>query len=70
MKKIERDLVNSLIAGGLVFAGAFINGGLDMNGIIAALAASVIVFLTNFRDKFNNVKVKGKRGEKTIFQFV
>lgn len=51
MNKITEDLINAAIAGGLVFAGAFVGSGtIDTRGVIAAFAASVIVFLNKLRE--------------------
>jgi len=43
-------LINSGLAGALVFAGAFVNGGLTSQGVVAALSASLIVALTKFKE--------------------
>jgi len=49
-KDIIYNLINSGIAGALVFAGAMASGGLTSTGICAALGASLVVFLTKFRE--------------------
>jgi hypothetical protein len=72
MKKIYRDLINAGIAGLLVFAGAFVNGGISLDGVIAAGSAAVIVFLTNCQRIFSTTtNVKKKNNEvKNVFQFI
>lgn len=72
MKKIYRDLINAGIGGGLVFVGAFINGGISTDAIIAAAAAAAIVFLTNCQKIFSTTeKVKKKvTPVKGIFEFL
>lgn len=49
-EEIIYNIVTSLLAGALVFAGAFVDGNVTKAGIIAALAASAIVAITKFRD--------------------
>lgn len=44
------NIVNSLLAGGLVFLGACVNGDLNVRAITAAVAAALIVAFTKFRD--------------------
>jgi hypothetical protein len=44
------NLINSGLAGSLVFLGAFLNGGFTWKGIIAALIASGIIAVTKFKD--------------------
>ena len=57
-KEIVWNLVNSLLAGGLVFFGSVLNGGLSWVGVGAALVASVIVAITKFSEYW-----KGEQSE-------
>lgn len=52
MSEIKYNLINSALAGGLVFAGTFADGNVTWEGIAMALGTSVIVALTKFRDWF------------------
>jgi hypothetical protein len=49
-KEIIYNLINSGIAGALVFAGALASGQITKAGLIAALGASIVVFLTKFKE--------------------
>jgi hypothetical protein len=44
------NIINSLIAGGLVIAGACAGGNLTLTGLGTAFAAAAVVALTKFRD--------------------
>lgn len=61
------NLINSGLAGSLVFLGAFFNGGFTWKGIAAALIASGIIAVTKFYDYW-----KTQEGEYTtkLFSFV
>lgn len=61
------NLINSGLAGSLVFLGAFVSSGITLRGIIAALIASGIVAVTKFYDYW-----KTQEGEYTskLFTFV
>jgi len=48
-----RIILNSLIAGGLVFFGALISGQINLNIFIAASAAAGIAALTQLRKDIN-----------------
>lgn len=50
MNRIGYNIVTSVLAGCLVFAGAFADGNITMTGIVAAASASLIVAITKFRD--------------------
>lgn len=54
MNKVTYNIITSLIAGALVFFGAFSDGNISYQGIIAAISASAIVALTKFRDWFSD----------------
>ena len=49
-KEILWHVINSFLAGALVFAGAFIDGNITQTGIIAAGSAALIVLITKFRE--------------------
>jgi len=55
-KEIFWNIVNSILAGSLVFFGAFINGGFSWEGVLAAAAASLIVAITKFKDYWSKEK--------------
>lgn len=58
-KEIFYNIINSLLAGALVFFGSLTNGqGLTLTGILASLGASVVVALAKFKDYWD-----GKQGE-------
>jgi hypothetical protein len=63
-QKLKLALINSGIAGALVFVGSFTDGAISAQGIIAALAAGIIIFLTKFRDSIN------KSGKGILFEFI
>ncbi len=48
--EIKYNLINSAIAGGLVFAGSFVNGEITPTGIIAAIAAALLAGIIKFKD--------------------
>lgn len=59
MKKATRyALINSGIAAGLVFCGAFSGGHITIQSFIAALAAGGVAFFTNLKKFFGNIKNK------------
>ena len=43
------NLINCLLAGALVFVGAFTDGNISWTGIITAIMAGAIVFITKFK---------------------
>lgn len=47
--EIKYNIINSLLAGGLVFVGAFVDGNITLQGCGFALAASLIVAITKFK---------------------
>ena len=68
-KKLKLALINALIAGALVLAGAFSDGAVSLQGIIASLSAAVIIFLTKMRDYLS--KIQNKKAMKGgIFEFI
>ena len=64
-KQLKLALINSAIAGALVFAGAFTDGNITLVGVVAALSASVIAFLTRMKTHFNKKGLKGG-----LFEFI
>lgn len=70
MKKATKyALINSAIAGGLIFVGAFTDGNITLVGIISALSASLIVFLTKIREFFGNMESKKVAVNPGVFTF-
>ncbi len=67
-KRLRLALINSAIAGGLVFFGSFSTGNISYQGVLASVSAFGIVFLTKMRSYFN--RIKSKKGMKGgIFEF-
>jgi hypothetical protein len=48
-KEIKWNIVNSLLAGALVFVGAFSDGNVTRTGIAIAISASLLVAITQFK---------------------
>lgn len=67
-KEITWNIVNSLLAGGLVFLGACTSGGLNAQSIMAALTAALIVAITKFKNYWELEEAEYK--EKILFNFV
>lgn len=65
-KEIFYNLVNSLLAGGLVFFGSLTGGNITLIGCFSAFAASAIVFLTKFKNYWDKEKPEYS---KKIFAF-
>ena len=65
--EITWNIVNSLLAGGLVFLGACTTGSITLQGVVAALVAAGIVAFTKFKDYW-----AGEQGEYTskLFTFI
>ena len=61
------NIVNSLLAGGLVFLGACSSGSITLRGVIAALVAAGIVAITKFKDYW--AKEQGEYSSK-LFTFI
>lgn len=55
-EEIIYNIVNSLIAGSLVLAGSVVDGTITKTGLMAALAASVIVAIAKFKDYWESEK--------------
>ena len=56
--EITWNIVNSCLAGGLVFVGAALNGGITTIGIMSAVVAGLLVALTKFSEYW-----KGEQSE-------
>lgn len=68
-KKTKLALINAVIAGGLVFAGSFSSGTVTSQGVIAALSATIIIFLTKMKDYLH--KIQNKKAMKGgLFEFI
>lgn len=57
--KTKLALINSAIAAGLVFAGAFSDGSITSVGLVAAASAAIITFLSNLKDFFSKLNYTG-----------
>lgn len=73
-KEIKWHVINSLLAGALVFLGSLSSGDLTIKGAIFALVTSCIVIVTKFRDywvteekEYKNKKRKKQKPQ--LFQF-
>lgn len=49
-KEISYNVVNSLLAGSLVFLGALTGGSITGNSLMTACIAALVVFVTKFKD--------------------
>lgn len=68
-KTLKLALINSGIAAGLTFLGAFADGVITANGLVAALSAGGIIFLTKMRTYVK--KIQNKKGTKgRLFEFI
>lgn len=56
--QLKYALINSAIAGALVFFGSFTSGQITIPGLIAAFSASMIVFLSRCKDTLSSIKCK------------
>jgi hypothetical protein len=65
--EIKWNLINSGIAGLLVFVGAFADGSITQEGIIVALSASAVIFLNKFKEYWTTT---GKKGSCSMFNFI
>ena len=66
-KEIIWNLINSLLAGSLVFLGSLTSGQITWQGIGAALIASIIVAITKFQHYWNGEQ---KEYSAKIFKFL
>ena len=66
-REILWNVINSGLAGLLVFLGGLANGGLTWKGAGAAVVAALIVAVTKFRDFWSGEK---KEYSKLLFAFV
>ena len=70
MKPIFIRLINSLLAGTLVFLGALSDGEITTKGVYIASIASGIVAITQFKDYFNKIPISKKKNIVKIFNFI
>ena len=61
------NIINSALAGGLVFLGSIADGNITLKGVLAALTAAGIVIITKFKTYWG--KEENEYTSK-IFQFV
>ena len=70
MKKVSQitwNIVNSLLAGSLVFLGTCLDGELTSRGVVAALMVGLIVAITKFKEFWG---LAGKQTSERIFNFL
>lgn len=70
-EEIKYNVINSFLAGALVFAGAFIGAeyNLSLQGFIGAFMAAAIVALNSFKQYWSTQEGEYKR-KKHLFAFV
>lgn len=56
IKEIIWNIINSLLAGGLVLFGAISTGGIEQNSILIAIGASGLVAMNQFKDYWETEK--------------
>ncbi len=61
--KMKGALLNSGIAAGLVFFGAFVGGQISWTALVAALAAAGVTFFTNLREE---IVAEGKKVQTSL----
>jgi len=61
------NLINSVLAGGLVFVGAFADGNITRIELIISAAASLIVLITKFKDYWTSQE---SEYSKKVFKFL
>lgn len=66
-REIFWNIINALLAGGLVFMGAFMDGGLSRADLIASFGASTIVFLSKLNEYWNSER---KEYSNKVFNFI
>lgn len=49
-KHVKYHLINSALAGGLVFLGTIIDGNITLTGVLAGIGTGLIVCLTKFKE--------------------
>lgn len=70
MNKITANIVNSLLAGALVFLGSCSTGEIDQKSIIIAISASFIVAITQFKDYLIKSEQLDCPGQTKLFNFL
>lgn len=68
MNKNVYHIINSLLAGGLVFFGAFTTGKITWEAVVIALMASAVVAITKFKDYWENNEKEARKY--ALFNFV
>lgn len=61
-KEIIWNIVNSLLAGGLVLFGALSAGNVTLASFGIAIAASAVIAISQFKDYWNETKPLNKKG--------
>ena len=52
--EIKYNIINSAIAGGLVFVGSFADGTITLTGVCAAIAAALLAALVKFKSYWSS----------------
>ena len=69
-KEICWNLINSGLAGALIFLGALTAGNINAEVITAAVIASLIVFVTRFRDYWSKEENEYSNNKMMAFKFL
>lgn len=71
-QEIYMNLINSLLAGLLVFFGAFTTGQITKESIVIALAAAALIAVSKFKEYWSGyIRIKGRKAQKRdLFSFV
>ena len=67
-KEIIYNIINSLLAGGLVFLGSLSSGDFSWSSVLVALIASGVVAITQFKDYWKTQE--GEYCKPKIFHFI
>jgi hypothetical protein len=68
--EILSNIVNSLLGGGLVFAGAITAGNVGIEQIIISIGAAAIISITKFKEFWEESYIKNKKKTLHLFEFV
>lgn len=61
-KEIFYNIINSLLAGALVFFGALLNGGFDIKAVVIAIITAAITAIVKFKDYWDGEKSEYCKG--------
>jgi hypothetical protein len=68
-KEIIYNLINGGLAGGLVFLGSLTTGQITREGLAVAFVASLIVFVTKFKEYWDEEKKEYSIKSTKLFNF-